>query len=208
MTECSCDGSGWTLTEQDGVTVACRCKPCLHARITSMFGGEERTWQTWQPRPALDAAVRRLRAWSPGGAWCVILHAGEDGAGNLGTGKTHAMQAVAHAWAEEHGIMPLYVVVPEYIEALRRAMDGDDVPIGVARHDGLLLLDDLGAEKASEWTTEVAENIAAYRHRHSMPTLIATNLNRSQLDVRYPRLADRAHEGLMITWSAPSWRRQ
>jgi DNA replication protein DnaC len=45
----------------------------------------------------------------------------------------------------------------------------------------LLLLDDLGAAKASEWVEEVTYRLVNRRYNHLLPTLITTNLPISDL---------------------------
>ncbi|MFI7337079.1 ATP-binding protein [Streptomyces sp. NPDC050085] len=40
----------------------------------------------------------------------------------------------------------------------------------------LLLLDDLGAARTTEWTDELTYRLVNYRHNHRLPTLITTNL--------------------------------
>lgn len=40
----------------------------------------------------------------------------------------------------------------------------------------LLLLDDLGAAKTSEWTEELTYRLINHRYEHMLPTLITTNL--------------------------------
>ncbi|MFF4799916.1 ATP-binding protein [Streptomyces sp. NPDC001351] len=45
----------------------------------------------------------------------------------------------------------------------------------------LLLLDDLGAAKTSEWTEELTYRLINHRYEHMLPTLITTNLPTAEL---------------------------
>lgn len=45
----------------------------------------------------------------------------------------------------------------------------------------LLLLDDLGAAKTSEWTEELTYRLINHRYEHLLPTLITTNLPTAEL---------------------------
>jgi hypothetical protein len=209
---CGCDGSGWSMTGTgpDGRPTARPCAGCVSARLVRQFG-EARTWATWTERAELRTAVKQLRGWlehwRADRVWACLLHA-SSGKANFGTGKSHACQAVAHEWAVE-GIRPRYVTVPDYLAGLRADFDSErPSAASLAEFDGLLILDDLGLEKRTEWTQEQLEAVGDWRYRHRLPTLIASNLDKRALDSRYPRLVDRCHEGLVIEWGATSWRRR
>lgn len=45
----------------------------------------------------------------------------------------------------------------------------------------MLLLDDLGAAKTSEWTAELTYRLINHRYEHLRPTLITTNLPTADL---------------------------
>jgi DNA replication protein DnaC len=78
----------------------------------------------------------------------------------------------------------------------------------VAEFDGLLILDDVGTEKDSEWATEQITGTTGWRYRHRLPTLMTTNLVSERFRARYTRLYSRCHEGVVIPWWAPDWRRR
>ena len=212
---CVCDGSGWSLTGApgpDGLPTIRRCPGCAAVRLVRQFG-EARTWAQWVPRPELAAAVANLRSflprWHSERLWACLLYAQTDKP-NFGSGKTHALQALAHEFVER-GVGARYIVADRYLENLRARFDGEyslSASAALAESDGLVVLDDLGLEKPSEWTQEQVESLADWRYRHRLPTLLATNLEKTRLEARYPRLVDRCHEGLVIAWSAPSWRRR
>jgi DNA replication protein DnaC len=59
----------------------------------------------------------------------------------------------------------------------------------------LLFLDDLGAEKASEWATGILYNIIDYRNRNMKPTFITSNLSIADISNIYgERIASRIVE--------------
>lgn len=207
--ECRCDGqSGWYMGEDtQGREVARRCPACAARGVANSFGGIIRIWGTWQPIPELEPAVQKLRAWRGGtAAWSCLLHAG-PGAANFGAGKTHAAQATAHEWAMR-GMLVRYQVTAELIEAHRRVFDGETRPRDLSAFEGLVILDDLGAEAATEFARSLVDGICDARYRRRWPTLIATNLDVTALEKRYPRLLSRLFDGLVISWVAPDWRRR
>lgn len=48
--------------------------------------------------------------------------------------------------------------------------------LAVVSRCSLLVLDDLGAAKASDWTEEITYRLVNRRYNHMLPTLITTNL--------------------------------
>ena len=109
--------------------------------------------------------------------------------GSYGCGKTHLAAAILHRCAE-NGLPGMFVVVPELLARIRtsfrtsfRTNDGKaEEIIDAAKTSKLLILDDLGAEKTSEWVTEQLYMIINYRYEHMLPTVITTNTTGSELE--------------------------
>jgi DNA replication protein DnaC len=96
--------------------------------------------------------------------------------GAVGTGKTWTAHAVVRDLVERSGDnWPLIVTAPNLFRALRPGGPEDfydevcEVP--------LLLLDDLGAEKPSEWTGEQLTSIIDTRWANHRPIIATSNLN-------------------------------
>ena len=51
-----------------------------------------------------------------------------------------------------------------------------------------MILDDLGAEKASEWVKEQLYMLINYRYEHMLPIVITTNNSGAELDKELGRL--------------------
>lgn len=105
--------------------------------------------------------------------------------GPYGCGKTHLAAAILHRCAE-YGLPGMFVVVPELLARIRtsfRTNDGKaEEIIDAAKTSKLLILDDLGAEKTSEWVTEQLYMIINYRYEHMLPTVITTNNTGAELE--------------------------
>ncbi|MEK7281050.1 MAG: ATP-binding protein [Chloroflexota bacterium] len=70
----------------------------------------------------------------------------------------------------------------------------------------LLLLDDLGVEKMTEWRLEKLDTIVNYRYENKLPLVVSTNLPFSQMS---RRIADRLLDkriGKFVVLSGPSYR--
>lgn len=94
-------------------------------------------------------------------------------AGSIGTGKTYAALAVAR---EKHrgGLSVAFWPMVELWDALRPG--GDPDLIGDVCHVDVLVLDDLGAEKPSDWTAERLFLIVNRRALDQRPIIATSNL--------------------------------
>jgi DNA replication protein DnaC len=180
--EWECDGTGWgILTYPDGRKESARCPAC----------GQEDLWQQVQafipPRFAatveLPAAVRD---WTLRGGEAQGLYL----AGQVGTGKTHTAWLAAAAWCMVTGTRPhalhmegpggagptvIFTRMTDLLDDLR---PGDDSRQRVrdCQTCRLLVLDDVGAEKASEWTQERLYSIVDHRYANCLPLIVTSNL--------------------------------
>lgn len=140
------------------------------------------------PSPARESIAQWLADGSPGSL--VLL-------GPVGVGKTYAATAALRD-AFEHGARVMFAPVAEALEALRPGGPTDAAQR--LRSAGLLLLDDLGVEKPSEWTVERLDSIVNRRWLDEKPTIVTTNVAPERLEASVdPRLFSRlVHDALAI----------
>ncbi len=104
--------------------------------------------------------------------------------GNYGCGKTHLTASIIHRLAEQ-GIGGVFVVVPELLRAIRRGYNSPNEDseklISLAEEAPLLVLDDLGAEKPSDWVREQLYIIINRRYENMLPTIVTTNCSTQEL---------------------------
>jgi DNA replication protein DnaC len=100
--------------------------------------------------------------------------------GRVGTGKTHqaygALRRVAEAGPRRFEM--LAITAPDMYGRLRPGGSEKGAEFELKRLAGIqhLLLDDLGAEKLSEWTEEATYRIVNERYNECLPLIITTNL--------------------------------
>lgn len=119
--------------------------------------------------------------------------------GKEGTGKTHVAVAILKEVIAK-GFTGLYWNVPElFLELRRRMSDANedneaDLFDSAARVD-LLVLDDLGAERTSEYVLDRLYVLINGRYQHDTATLITTNRTMPELKQQVgPRIASRIGE--------------
>lgn len=104
--------------------------------------------------------------------------------GSYGCGKTHLTAAIIHRLAEQ-GIGGVFVVVPELLRAIRKGYNStnedSDKLLALTEDAPLLVLDDLGAEKPSEWVREQLYVIINRRYENMLPTIVTTNCSTQEL---------------------------
>ena len=181
-----CDDTGWApVDDPSGVRRVVRCD-CWRARV-----GQERLSDANIPRRyqhcTLDnflaynesltravAQARRLVDAFPAAACGLFLE------GQPGVGKTHIAVAVLKAVIEMTGARGLFYDTRDLLRVIRSTYDPAirttevEVLRPVLTAD-LLVLDDLGAEKTSEWVDETMNLIVNTRYSERRMTLFTSN---------------------------------
>ena len=161
---------------------------------------------TWQPRdPSHKKSWPVICQWATG----EIKHPFLTLLGQPGIGKTHLALALGWEWLER-GKTVLYYHVAGLLNALRdgyrQTGEADyEHTMAFARNCSLLILDDLGAEKESDWANEQLDFLIDHRYENSKPLIVTTNLT---LDDLPPRIADRLREGALILLKGESYRKK
>jgi DNA replication protein DnaC len=114
--------------------------------------------------------------------------------GPRGVGKTHFVSAIIRyeilkipptQWIRPN-TFPVLVSVPEFLFRIKGTFDAGSDESQVKIMDDhsdtpLLVLDDLGAEKPSEWVAETLYLLIDRRYRKCKPTIITSNLTLNEL---------------------------
>jgi DNA replication protein DnaC len=98
--------------------------------------------------------------------------------GPTGTGKTHQAYGAIRAISVSGLHCSWLATTAADVYAALRPRPKVDAEAEFHRYAGarLLVLDDLGAAKASEWTEEVNYRLINYRYERSLPTIITSNV--------------------------------
>jgi DNA replication protein DnaC len=115
-------------------------------------------------------------------------------AGPVGTGKTHAGYALLNHLAQALTVEA--VTCADLLASLRP--DGDAQSAERAKAADVLLLDDFGAAKASEWAVEQIVSLLDHRLRNGQRQVVTTN---SPYDALVEAWDDRAMDRLRYRWT-------
>lgn len=109
--------------------------------------------------------------------------------GNTGSGKSHLLQATASA------LSPIALYITAYdIARYARDIDGNiERAISTIERAPILILDDYGIQKDTEWLTSMISRIIDFRYirRFELPTIVSSNYNLSQISMIDQRIASR-----------------
>lgn len=117
--------------------------------------------------------------------------------GNCGTGKTFYAACIANALIE-NGYTVLMTNFARLTNQLQGMYEGKQQFIDSLNRYSLLIIDDLGAERNTDYMVEQVFNIIDSRYRSGKPMIITTNLTADELkkpqSVEYARIYDRVLE--------------
>lgn len=132
--------------------------------------------------------------------------------GTVGTGKTYYAACIANSLIDK-GYRVLMTNFARLTNKLQGMYEGKQEYIDSLNRYTLLIIDDLGAERKSEYMQEQVFNIIDARYRSGLPFIITTNLTAEEIkkpqDVGYSRIYDRIIERCFpVEVSGASRRRQ
>lgn len=117
--------------------------------------------------------------------------------GTVGTGKTYYAACIANRLIDE-GYTVLMTNFARLSNKIQGMFDGKQEYIDSLNRYSLIIIDDLGAERKSEFMQEMVFNIIDARYRSGLPLIITTNLTAEDIkkpqDIGYARIYDRILE--------------
>ena len=164
------------------------------ARMRLPLRYAETTFGTWLPSNGSPRVrcMSYVSEWPPSKPHLLLT-------GNKGTGKTTLSIAILKAAYEKHRIAGQFWPVTDLLARLRatadpdRAVESEGEVLDQMVRVPLLVLDDWGAHKATDFAEDRLFTIIDQRYRDMRPTVVTTNTDLVDLDSRVKsRLADSA----------------
>jgi DNA replication protein DnaC len=189
-----CDGSGWILGPED-VARPCECREARLRRgrnrgVASVIPRKFQGVSFDRPPVSTEIepmVVRVVRSWVEEMDANLEVGRGLWLMGDTGTGKTTLAMLVSKAALEDNRSVAIYSL-PKLLARIRRTYDsepgGDSYLSFFERLTSvdLLHIDDLGAEKRSDWVLEQLYALVNERYEAQRSMLVTTNLDQQQLE--------------------------
>lgn len=131
--------------------------------------------------------------------------------GGVGTGKTFAAACIANHLLSQRVPVVMTSFV-KLLDAMQGFKEEDSTLIARLNRAKLLIIDDLGAERSTDFALEKVYNIVDSRYRARLPIVLTTNLTMAEMkettDIRYSRIYDRIFELCYpMQFKGQSWRK-
>lgn len=107
--------------------------------------------------------------------------------GPKGTGKSFGISILARELIDRFGVSVRYVNVVDMFFALQGTTVSTLDAISRFRTGAVLIVDDIGKERPTEWKAEILYGIVEYRHANLLPTIYTTNLSGKEIIARFRR---------------------
>ncbi|HXJ29541.1 MAG TPA: ATP-binding protein [Gemmatimonadales bacterium] len=174
------------------------------ARVPERFN--DCSFETFPATSATQLVVAEIMDWLDSAAWALVL------LGEFGVGKTGlAISALRDAAERRHP--GLFVKTPDLLARIRATYGkGSEVSeqdvLESLRTVDYLVLDDVGAEHATDWATSMLFQVLDDRHDHQRKTILTTNLDITGLGLHMgERTLHRFKEGaVFLTVDGPNLR--
>ena len=131
--------------------------------------------------------------------------------GPVGTGKSFLAACIANKLIE-NGYVVIMTSFIQVINTLRTDSDSADELLRKIRTAHLVIFDDFGTERCTDFALETIYSLIDYRYRNKRPIILTTNMTYTQLqeekDSRYMRIYDRVCAICYpLEFTGSSWRR-
>lgn len=138
--------------------------------------------------------------------------------GTKGTGKTHLLVAIGKALVAEHNVQPLFTTPSDFLRATKARFSTDSdryqaAEAAEATFDNMaeatvLLLDDLGSERQTEFSVDLLCDLINTRYAEGRTTIVTTNFSKAEIKKTYgDRFEDRLYDmGELVVINSPSRR--
>ena len=188
-----CGGTGWKTVDRDGISAVERCECVAAGRVRKLEDAagipplyQQASLENFSRVPdnpaagrILTEALRRtrnyLREYPPASDEQGLLFVGDPG-----SGKTHLAAAVLHDLMAR-GFECVFFDYQDLLQRIRSSYEAgataaDRGAYQTAQDCEVLLLDDLGAHRLTDWVEDIVTSLLTHRSNHKRTLIATTNL--------------------------------
>ena len=105
--------------------------------------------------------------------------------GDVGRGKTLLVACIFNHFINSVSVK--FVKVGDLMYKAREMFNGGEFDINIYKEIDILILDDFGVEKTTEFAEDILLNIIEYRYERQKPTYITSNIPANKIIEMYPK---------------------
>ncbi|MEW5975362.1 MAG: ATP-binding protein [Acidobacteriota bacterium] len=189
-----CGGTGWKYLEKEGRSLVSRCECYLKSRVDRILAGagiparyEACSFESFHPvtpklAVAKTLAMRFVEDYPVVDCGLLIL-------GPCGVGKTHLAISILRALVDK---LQISAVFTDFRDLLKRIQDSFNPVSHTSEMEILrpvlntevLVLDDLGAERPTEWVRDTFAYILNTRYNQKLTTILTSNFDDSAREAK------------------------
>lgn len=166
------------------------------------------TFENARPAPRLELGRRYVERWEQArreNRGLLLL-------GDVGTGKTYLAGCIANALLDRE-VSVRMTDFPRILSDLSGSFGGREAYLRRLCAPELLILDDLGVERSTDYAQEVVFQVIDTRYRTGKPLIVTTNLTPAQLRERSDTARARIYDRVTalcaaVPFTGPSFRRE
>ncbi len=167
----------------------------------------DRTIASWLPFDARPRAVAEtfVQSYPPPKPLIFLT-------GGVGTGKTHMACGIVRAFFERHGKRGQFWPTIDLLDRYRatfdesRATETVEAVDAQLRQCAVLVLDDYGAHRSTEWAEERLFRVVDERYRTQSPLVITSNIDVMEMPARVLSRLKEASESTIVYFDGPDQR--
>ena len=181
-----CGGCGWVLRDRNEVEAVAPCPDCRsRARLEGLLENAQippryldrdfkvYSFQTARQEQALKRSIEYVESFPDVDRGLLFV-------GSCGVGKTHLSVAILKEIIQAKGISGLFVDEAEFLRRLQHSYGRGSAEtareiLSPLMHVDLLVWDDLGTVRATEWVAETIHTVLNHRYTYSKHTILSTN---------------------------------